>query len=246
MDEFTLQDDAIHVWTASVTDHDEKPTDLDLLDASERARADRFLLSRHRTRFIQSHAFMRQVLATYSRRDARSLNFVISPSGKPALDPRLCFNMSHSADCCVIAVRSNHPVGIDVERLRELTVEVAHRFAASEQKVLAGLTASAAQSAFLMLWTHKEAVIKMLGVSLAENLDQLEFELDAGGMLRIRSWRRDRTTVTHWAIRRINPMVGYIAAIASAHPFRTLKQFSRLDLQVTRPEKVDRFYTQMV
>jgi 4'-phosphopantetheinyl transferase len=176
---------------------------------------------------------------------------VMSAFGKPALstdmtDLRLHFSLSHSADCSVIAVRRDYPLGINIERLRDLThlADVARRFAPSEQRLLAGLTGFAAQTAFFALWTHKEAVVKALGASLAENLDELEFEFDAAATLRMRSWRGDRTTVKRWAISRMDPMAGYIGAIATVHPFHTLKQFMRVDPDILPcPHTVDCFHT---
>src|SRR4051812_40652927 len=67
-----------HLWytpTATVT-----PVALGaavrLLDADERARADRFVFGRHRDAFVIAHALVRQTLSRYVEADAAAFRFV--------------------------------------------------------------------------------------------------------------------------------------------------------------------------
>lgn len=106
--------------------------------------------------------------------------------GKPhAPDiPGFEFNLSHAGVHVSLAFAWRQPLGVDIEwRERRIQVqELARRFfAAAEADALDGLDSDLRRAAFLRLWTHKEAVLKALGVGLSFGLDRLEFALDAAG-----------------------------------------------------------------
>jgi 4'-phosphopantetheinyl transferase len=244
-----LRDGEIHVWIARLRDDDTATAEfIGVLDQEERARAARFVLEQHRTRFIQSHGIVRQILAGYADSDAAELTFARSQHGKPRLSQApdgldVHFSLSHSGDCCIVAVRLGHPVGIDVEQLRDLpqAVNIARRrFTLVESRLLASLTGADQRDAFFVLWTHKEAIVKALGASLATSLDHLEFELDSAGSANLVSWRGDQSIVRNWSIVRLDPAPGYVAAVASLHPFLALKQQAWNDIGPIVPPPVYR------
>src|SRR5262249_34315981 len=166
----------IHVWTARLAD-DRRVTAalMPLLSREERAQAAQFAFEHDRMRFIQAHASVRQILSGYLEADAATLAFARNRNGKPCLvpqanGPKLQFSVSHSSDCCMLAVRLDQPVGIDVERIRDLPreIDIAQTyFAPAESRALNDLRGTARRDAFFSLWTHKEALVKALGISLA-------------------------------------------------------------------------------
>lgn len=96
--------------------------------------------------------------------------FDYSPDGKPfiAARPDLFFNLSHSVNVAVCAL-ADYPVGIDVETPRKIsnslidyTMSEAERdfIAASDDKIMA----------FLTLWTKKEALLKLSGEGIRNDL----------------------------------------------------------------------------
>src|SRR5262249_26991391 len=144
----TLSIGDIHVWTARfVNDHHLTTDLLRILDQEERARAVRLSFERDRVRFIQAHGIVRQILANYSRSDAAALTFARNPHGKPYLvppsnSPNLQFSVSHSGNCCMLAVRLDHSVGVDVEKMHDLPqgIAIARRyFTPAESRALAAL-----------------------------------------------------------------------------------------------------------
>jgi len=154
----------IHVWTACLVDDNHATADLlRVLDRAERARAAQFSFERDRVRFIQAHGIVRQILASYCDADAAILSFARNRHGKPYLVPRpngpdLQFSVSHSGNCCMLAVRLDHAIGIDVEKVRDLpqVVDIAQSyFTPAESRVLAALQGTAQRDAFFVLWTHK-------------------------------------------------------------------------------------------
>ena len=91
----------------------------------------------------------------------------LSPKAPRAVD----LSVAHSGEAVAIAISSAGPVGVDVERLREidyvrLLADVCHR---SER-------APDAAAAFLRLWTLKEAVLKAGGEGLATPMRCVAFE----------------------------------------------------------------------
>ncbi len=221
----------IHVWAARLVDgHDATADLLRTLSREERARAAQFSFERDRMRFIQAHGIMRQILSNYSDADAAALTFARNHHGKPYLIPRasgpnLQFSVSHSSNCCMLAVRLDHSIGIDVEKVRDLPQAmniVRSYFTPAESRALAALRGTARRDAFFALWTHKEAAVKGLGISLAAHLGRIEFGLDPAGGLRLAAWDGDQSVAQKWSIVHLDPAPGYVAAVAGAHPIRCL------------------------
>jgi 4'-phosphopantetheinyl transferase len=221
----------IHVWTARLVD-DQRVTAalLPLLSREERAQAAEFSFEHDRMRFIQAHGSVRQILSDYLKAGAATLTFARNRSGKPYLvpqanDPKLQFNVSHSSDCCMLAVRLDRPIGIDAEKVRDLprAFDIAQTyFAPAETRALNGLQGTAQRDAFFALWTHKEATVKALGINFAANLARVEFDLDQVGGLRLVAWDGDQSVAKSWSVLRLAPTPGYVAALATAHPIRSL------------------------
>jgi 4'-phosphopantetheinyl transferase len=221
----------IHVWAARLVDDDETIADLlTMLDEGERARAAQFAFERDRARFIQSHAMMRQILSEYSEADPATLTFTRNGHGKPFLvsppdSPNLQFSLSHSGDFCMLAVRQDRAIGIDVEEIRDLPQAIAiaqSYFTPAESRMLAGLQETARRDAFFALWTHKEALVKGLGVGMAANLAHIEFDVDPASGLRLIGCDGDHSIAQEWSILRIDPAPNYVGAIASVYPVGSL------------------------
>ena len=226
-----LSNGDIHVWTVRLVDDPRETAGLmSLLDQEERARAAQFSFERDRLRFIQAHGVVRQILSDYCDVDAARLTFARNHHGKPLLVPQangseLQFSVSHSGDFCLLAVGLDHAIGIDVEKVRDLppAMDIAQScFTPAESRALAALQGTARRDAFLLLWTHKEAMVKGLGVGLAANLGCLEFAFDAGGSWRLVAWCGDQSVVQRWSIRRLHAAPDCVAAVASVRPIRSL------------------------
>jgi 4'-phosphopantetheinyl transferase len=221
----------IHVWTARLVD-DRRVTAalLPLLSREERVRAREFAFEHDRMRFIQAHGSVRGILSEYAKAGAATLTFARNRNGKPCLAPqangrKLQFSLSHSGDCCMVAVRLDQPIGIDVEKIRDLprAIDIAQAyFAPAESRALNGLQGTARRDAFFALWTHKEATVKALGVSLAPNLGGVAFDLDPAGGAHLVAWDGDQSVARSWSVLRLAPAPGYVGALATARPVGSL------------------------
>jgi len=231
-----LQDGEIHVWLAHLGEDEDRTAEFAcLLDRDEAAHAARFSYERLRTHFVQSHAIVRRILAEYAGvADPAELVFTRGRHGKPRLvapaaAARLHFSLSHSGHCCILAVRLGQPLGIDLERRRDLprAFDIARRnFTAGEGQMLASLRGSAQCDGFFKLWTRKEAVTKALGASLAASLKRIEFEFDATGRVRLAALDGDRSCARGWVVAGLDLGPQYVAALATARPCRVLQQLA--------------------
>jgi 4'-phosphopantetheinyl transferase len=230
-DRAELKTGEIHVWNAPLAG-DCATGELDkLLQPEERARASAFAFDLDRIRYIHSHAVVRQILSRYIDCDPSALVFQGPPDQKPRLapklgDPDLHFSLSHSNRCCLVAVREGSPVGVDVEQLRNVpdAASIAHRwFSRAESDALALLSGAQLQGAFYALWTHREAIIKALGANLEIGLTQLECALGPDGRVRVVSWQDDQAITRHWRVHPLEPMGGYLGALATLTHFDSLK-----------------------
>lgn len=90
--------------------------------------------------------------------------------GKPVIKghPEIHFNFSHSSKVALCAIDSQ-PVGADVETPRKITPSlIAYTMNREEQALIA--SAPESLTAFLALWTKKEAVLKLTGEGIRSDL----------------------------------------------------------------------------
>ena len=96
--------------------------------------------------------------------------FEYNENGKPSLvgHPEIFFNLSHckEAAACVI---SDHPVGIDVESLRQYKDSLAE-YCMNDEELKLIKSSGNHDKEFIRLWTMKEATIKLLGTSISNNM----------------------------------------------------------------------------
>ncbi|PWB78352.1 MAG: 4-phosphopantetheinyl transferase [Holophagae bacterium] len=183
---------AVELWWGSVpAAQPHLPALLDLLDADERCRADRFRVEAGRQRFVAAHAMLRCLLAERTGIPPQRLTFTAGPRGKPELaDPTASaphFNLAHSGDLAVVALASRE-LGVDVEALRPFPR--AERFAARffapfEQQWLEAAPEAERGHAALKLWTFKEAYLKAVGSGIAIALASVEVDPERPALLRV-------------------------------------------------------------
>jgi 4'-phosphopantetheinyl transferase len=161
---------------------------------------------------------LREVLGAYVSVPGDEVTLIDGEFGRPALDIRhgavLGFNWSHSGDRALIAIGRHLVPGIDIERLRgrPKALEIAeHYFCKEEFSRLASLPEEKRDSAFLELWTAKEAVLKAIGRGIAFGLDRLHVtDVEGRPVLR---WLDDDDAKA-WQLQRLDVEENHIATIA--------------------------------
>ena len=96
--------------------------------------------------------------------------FEYGEHGKPFIvgHPDIHFNFSHCREA-VICVVSNRPVGVDVESIREYRDSLV-RYTMNDQEVQQIERAERPDVEFIRLWTMKEAVLKLSGQGIIDDL----------------------------------------------------------------------------
>ena len=96
--------------------------------------------------------------------------FEYGEHGKPSIagHPDIHFNLSHCREAAACYV-SRRPVGIDIEAVRQVSPSlVSYTMNDEEQQLIAGSQQPDVE--FMRLWTRKEALLKMTGHGIDNNL----------------------------------------------------------------------------
>lgn len=178
---------SVHVWRAHV------PSSLHYLailartlSTEERARAQRFYREEDRNRFIVARGALRRLLGRYLELEAKDVAFVYGPYGKPDIDrvqnnERVSFSLSHSHTWVACAFAREHRIGIDIEYTTAVSRHdalVDQVLSESERRLFERLTEQDRATAFLDIWTRKEAYLKAIGTGLATAPTSIEIALD--------------------------------------------------------------------
>ena len=96
--------------------------------------------------------------------------FEYNEHGKPSIvgHPDIFFNLSHCKNAAVCAI-SDHPVGIDVESIREYKESLV-RYTMNDAEIREIESAENPASAFIRLWTMKEATMKLVGTGINNDM----------------------------------------------------------------------------
>jgi 4'-phosphopantetheinyl transferase len=161
-----------------------------IVSAEELARSEAFVLARHRSQRLLARALVRRVLSNLTGAEPASWRFRQNDYGRPEIEVpwayrALKFSLSHTNGLLACLAAWDRQVGVDVEPLRPVAslLEVAEaQFANCETAALRNLASDAQNSAFLELWTLKEAYLKARGLGLSAGLSRVAFRVkqDAG------------------------------------------------------------------
>lgn len=146
----------------------------DLLDAAERARADR---KRAPSPFVTAHAHVRRVLGDLLGVDPASLAFDrhcptcgSTQHGKPTIvgHPQWSYSLSYTDALAVVAVAQGPELGVDVEHVTEADFGgfAQVTLAPEEADGFAGHEGEALLAARAQVWARKEAILKATGHGL--------------------------------------------------------------------------------
>ena len=177
----------VHLWPIFLDPEISVVHELEqLLTADELARADRFVTAELRRRFVVCRGRLRQLIGRATSQPAAKVRFRYEMWGKPQLAPEstkalkpVQFNVSHSASRALIALAAT-PVGVDIEVPREpfhYRAIASQVLSETEQENWAALPPKSRDAAIIQLWVCKEAILKALGLGIAEGLRKISFPL---------------------------------------------------------------------
>lgn len=161
------------VWFAWVGDHarDVERYSRDYLSFFERSRLTEYRGRDAAERYVVTRSLVRIVLGGRLGVAPRDVEVSRTDTGKPVVAAGAHFNVSHSGDLVLLALSADRPVGVDVERRREVArvPALSQRWLTpGERRDFDRLRASGTpeSDAFLRVWSLKEAQLKALGVGI--------------------------------------------------------------------------------
>ncbi|MCM3028278.1 4'-phosphopantetheinyl transferase superfamily protein [Bacillus safensis] len=153
------------------------------VSSEKRAAAERFRFLIDARRTLLGEVLVRQTIHDMYELPMDQIVFETEGNGKPVVRqlPSFHFNLSHSGDWVVCAV-DDAPVGIDIEEIKPIDLEIAKRFfSADEYQDLLSKPAERQEAYFFHLWSMKEAFIKLTGKGLSYGLSSFTARLSEDG-----------------------------------------------------------------
>jgi 4'-phosphopantetheinyl transferase len=183
---FELHPGEVDIWRLDLNafhDPSLRQSYRDVLSPAERERLERFAFDDLREDYLVSHALTRMVLARYEGVAPSALSFTRNAFGRPELSDSpagLRFNLSHVKGSAALAITKYWDIGIDLEcDDRPISpLSIAERyFAPAELDWLRRQEPERQKSAFVSLWSLKEAYLKARGTGLFTALDEFAVDL---------------------------------------------------------------------
>ena len=192
------------------------------LAPDEEQRASAYSLPAVRHCYVACRSVLRNLLARYLETDPDKIEFAYSDHGKPRLAGRTAetgveFNVSHTDGLAVVGIGRRRPLGVDIERLRDLSDMdglIRRYFAPAEQEALGGRTASALRRSFFEIWTRKEAVMKALGVGLSLAPEKITVTVGSTSRPQLIALRGRSVPPGEWFLHSTDPASDYVASVA--------------------------------
>jgi 4'-phosphopantetheinyl transferase len=197
----------------------------ELLDTTELGRAAAYRFPAHSARFVWARALTKRIVGTAAGVSARDVRLTREPCpgcgdtghGPPVAelaDGTAHLSLSHSEGYSALLLSLRHPVGLDIERVRPMPVDVLAPTTLCEDErtyVFDEPSGPRRSLAYLRCWTRKEAVLKAVGTGVVGDLTRLG----------VRPWERT-ARIAHgsgrrageWRTTDLRPVPDLVAAVA--------------------------------
>ncbi len=133
---------------------------------------------------LKSYCMLMELIASVSPTlDGQTPEFAYNEHGKPYLAdrPDIHFSISHTKNAILVAI-SNTPIGVDVEHVRLPSDGLIEKTMNPEEQAQIAASPSPAQT-FTSLWTQKEAVLKLRGTGILDDLHNVLTDAARDGIL---------------------------------------------------------------
>jgi 4'-phosphopantetheinyl transferase len=161
-----------------------------LLAPVEAARAARFATRDERRNYVISHGALRLILSEFTGRHSHAIHIATTARGMPyVVGTGPHFSLSHGGGLALVAVTSEGPIGVDVERVRpDLRLDTFARPLVPRPDVVRidALAPEERSRAWFQAWTRLEAVAKASGKGLSD-----DSVADPGDSAPFRVWNLD-------------------------------------------------------
>ncbi len=242
-----LDDGQIHIWKVGLNVGSPHADYQKILSIGEQLRAARLISSEKSLRFQSTRSALRIILSIYVNQPPENIQFKYGPNGKPYLlqngrPDSVEFNIAHSENMMVAAFSKGSPVGIDLEFKQPVSTKdwiVKQYFSKNDQDIYQNLPEKDKETAFLTIWTKKEAFGKAIGAGLTYS-PQLN-HLKPGLMEVLPSGHYEMELDGSFWFLRFTPEVNFTTAVAIKSTEK-IKPFFWESPDITRNNQFDRFF----
>ena len=185
---------------------------LSQVSAERRTQAARFVHQADAYRSVLGEILTRVTLSKLTGLRPAELSFTRNSYGKPSLSYHsdVPFNVSHSGDWIALISGGTDELGVDVEKIAPIDMQIAERFfSPMESQFLAAEPDNRQLETFYRLWTLKESYIKAVGMGLSMPLDSFAILPDEGG-----DWRCEQAETYRFHSQQLDD--GHMLAACSA------------------------------
>ena len=187
----TLEQGEVHIWTVSILGIRSQLDQLkSLLTKEEAAKMSFYEFEHTQHSYIATQAVLRVMLSLYLDIKPGEVKLGARSKGKPFLihDRPIFFNLSNSDGLCVFAFSGDGEVGIDLERIREMSdiEQLIQKNLTNREKEYVLKDPDKKLRRFFRFWTYKESYLKAIGEGMRLTPDNLEFSVEEG-KIRLRS-----------------------------------------------------------
>jgi len=155
---------------------------------NEKERITRFRKWEDRQRALLANLLARYIIINKLQIKNSNISFSKNNHGKPFLEynPQFHFNLSHSGKWIVCGASTN-PVGIDVEQIKPINLDIAKRFFSKEEyNDLVKKDDNDKIEYFFDLWTLKESYLKNIGTGLSTSLSSFTIKKNHNSDIKIK------------------------------------------------------------
>ncbi|GIP23184.1 4'-phosphopantetheinyl transferase superfamily protein [Paenibacillus sp. J22TS3] len=187
---------------------------MELISEERAQKVNKLHFAEDKIRSILGEMLIRIHLREAWKMEEKHIQFEYNEFGKPRLQnhPQLHFNISHSGQWVIAAV-DECPIGLDVEQIKPIDLDIAERFfAPAEIQYISDQPLERRLTSFYHIWTLKESYIKAVGKGLSIPLDSFSL-VPTGDRIILNTL----TDGGDWFFRVYEDLSGYALAICSAH-----------------------------
>jgi len=163
----------VFLWIAEISEYHSISKWIETLDVSEISRYHNFKFAHDAQNFAAHRFFARLCLNSIGCFDLNNNSFQFSDYGKPFLKNSEChFSWASSKNHIALAASQKFPVGIDIECI-DKDFDIEHLWS----KVSGNDDCDKDHENFFRFWTAREAIAKLTGTGLNEDILNLKLQL---------------------------------------------------------------------
>lgn len=146
-----------------------------MLSDEEQYKANSFVSNVLSNNYIITHGILRYILAYHTKLDPEKITYKFNTYGKPSIQHKLHFNISHAKDYVVYAISTAHEVGIDIEYIAPIEIlDLAKYTLHDDENIMLGkLSPDHQLKKFYHIWVIKEAITKLIGLGLSLDISKI-------------------------------------------------------------------------